>query len=209
MSRKNGFKKRQLLKNLQEDLQKYISDARSLPVLSIVKDPYVVHSLQDVIYAYEEENAKKELEKVSKICNKAKRKGENYENKVEKAFIKAFNKKAACLFHEEPKIKKETIKINESNLLFPLNPFKEKIKVNGIFSDHILRFKKLQEISDQNISYDFVRRFSVSPSHASCIKKLDIKLENDESLAIKLDNSLNNTSIILFRIYHLKIIAPL
>lgn len=160
--------------DLQIELRKFLDETSLFTLQDLIKDPLVVHGLEDYINAYLEANEVKKTKKTLKKLLKFKKKNTNLT-----PFLQELQENSNVQESPQQKLPKK-IHFSENfefqNSLFGLKavkPIKEpsKEKMLQVFKNSIARLENLRKIT---ISKPLVsRNFVVSSSHSNLLKKIE------------------------------------
>lgn len=154
--------------DMQQELKKFLEETDVFTLSDILRDPLVVHSVEDYVAAYGELDNLKRVRKVLKKLQKVKKKHVDLHNIIEG--IDAFPPKAT---------ESQRIYFSDSGLkrsLFTLSSAKSdkeltKDRMVQIFKNHM---KIIDSITGFTIPKPvFSRNFSVSSSHSHLMKKIE------------------------------------
>lgn len=159
--------------DLQLEIRRFIDENNTFGLVDLLKDPLVVHSLEDYVNAYKEQADAKRIQKIIKRMLKLKKKNCNI---------------SECLAKLEPE-KEKTEKIITSECsgdfdfkegIFTLKSVDRSDKEKSLQSNENMlnlfkeKFKIINSMKRPNLHKPpVVRTFSISSSHSQLLKKLE------------------------------------
>lgn len=186
MNNKNSSKDFALKKefiDLQLELRKFIDETELFTLNDIIKDPLVVHSLDDYNNAYNEMEDIKKIKRTLKRLLKMRK--TNVDINAALSMIQSIPNEAVPVQE-----KKETIHFSNAftfkNSFFTLKPIKtekeaDKDKMLQMFKAHFKKIEPLKKIHIPKISVN--RNLTASSSHSHLFKKIEKSIEQSETTA--------------------------
>lgn len=162
--------------DLQLELKKFMDESELFTLQDFLKDPFVVHSLEDHLNAYKEAEDIKKIQKVLKKLLKYKKKSINLNSalqNLQKQYLtpKTIESKNEPMPQVSPKtdfnINGGFFSLKQVNLEKELS----KEKMLQIFKTQFKRIETLRKIPIPKVIVN--RNFSVSTSHSQLLKKIE------------------------------------
>lgn len=174
--------------DLQVELKKFVDETSLFTLSDIIKDPLVIHSLDDYINAYKELDDIKRTKKTLKKLLKFKKKNVNLLPFLQELQALGQNDNP----EESKKCESYKVNLNQNfefkNSLFPLKalkPYKElaKERMLQIFKNSISKIENIRKITIPKPVVN--RNFTVSSSHSHLLKKIEKNTEKGNEVVQK------------------------